>query len=85
MIVGDARRLECAYCLVVAARYESLQAALRALEVSMGELFTILHRIEWDGDTRLFSIRDGRLHLTRDGQARVRAWGDALRALGISV
>jgi hypothetical protein len=84
MILGDYRRFECAYHLVIASQYAAdLHGALRAVELSMGELLTILHRIEWDGEIRLFKIHEHHLKLTPDGVERVRVWGEALQSLGI--
>ena len=86
MIAGDYQRFECAYHLVIASEYAAdLRGALRTFELSMGELLTILHRIEWDGETRLFKIHETRLTLTPAGVDRVRVWGEALRSLGIKV
>jgi hypothetical protein len=86
MILGDYQRFECAYHLVIASQFAvDLRDALRAVELSMGELLTILHRIEWDGETRLFKIHENRLKLTPTGVERVRVWGEALRSLGIQI
>ena len=85
MIVGDYQKFECAYHLVIASQYASLQEALRAVELSMGELLTILHRIEWDGETRIFHIHNQCLQLTTAGTDRVRIWGEALHSLGIKI
>ncbi len=85
MLLRDLRRFECAYHLVIASQYESLTEALRAMELTVKELMTILHRIEFDGDTRLFTIRDDRLWLTPEGRERVKAWNEAMRLLGIPV
>lgn len=79
----DYQRFECIYHVVTAAHYGTLQEALRAVELSKGELVTILHRIEWDDSTRLFRIHDDRLVFTREGAERVRIWEEALRTLGI--
>lgn len=85
MNTGDYRRFESIYYLVVAAKYDSLQAALRAVELSMGELVAILHRIEWDGATRVFRIHEGKLAFTKDGKVRLATWTQALRDMGIGV
>jgi hypothetical protein len=85
MILGHYQRFESIYHLVIAAQFDTLQAALRAVELSLGDLTTVLHRIEWDGETRIFRIVEGRLLLTKEGSDRVRAWADAIRALGIAV
>ena len=86
VIYGDYQRFECAYHLVIASQHaEDLRGALRAVELSMGEFLTILHRIEWDGEIRLFKIHENRLKLTPDGFERVRAWGLALHSLGIRI
>jgi hypothetical protein len=86
VILGDYQRFECAYHLVIASQHAAdLRGALRAVELSMGELLTILHRVEWDGETRLFKIHENRLKLTPDGLERVRVWGLALQSLGISI
>lgn len=85
MNIGDYRRFESAFHLIIASQFTDLQEALRAVELSMGDLLTILHRIEWDGQTRLFTIHNNRLTLTPDGAERVRVWTEALRSLGITV
>jgi hypothetical protein len=86
MILGDYRRFECAYHLVIASQYATdLREALRSVELSMGDFLTILHRIEWDDGTRLFRIHEVRLELTPAGVDRVQVWGEALRSLGINI
>lgn len=85
MTLRDHQRFECAYHLVIAAQYDGLQQALRAVELSLKELMTILHRIEFDGATRLFTIRGDRLVLTPEGKERVQTWSEALRLLGITI
>jgi hypothetical protein len=85
VILGDYQRFECAYHLVIVSSYNTLQESLRAVELDMGQLLTILHRIEWCDDKRLFKIHEGVLRLTAEGEQRVRIWRDAIRALGISV
>lgn len=86
MVTGDYRRFESAYYLVIASQHaDDLRGALRAVELSYDELLSIMHRVEWDGRTRLFKIHDYRLKLTPDGVERVKIWGDAIRLLGIKI
>jgi hypothetical protein len=86
MMLGDYRRFECAYHLVIAAQYAvDLREASRAVDLSMGEFLTILHRIEWVDETRLFKIHEHSLHLTPDGTERVRVWSEAFRLLEIKI
>jgi hypothetical protein len=85
MVLGDYQKFECAYHLVIASQCETLGEASRAVELSLGELVTILHRIEWDGETRLFKLHENRLNLTSAGTERVRVWGEALRLLDIKI
>lgn len=85
MIFGDYQRFECAYHLAIVSNYNTLQESLRAVELDMGQLLTILHRIEWCDDKRLFKIHEGVLRLTAEGEQRVRIWRDAIRARGIPV
>jgi hypothetical protein len=86
MITGDYRRFESAYHLVIASRHTNdLREALRAVELAFDELLTILHRVEWDGQIRLFRIEDYRLLLTSDGVDRVKLWSEAIHLLGIKI
>ena len=85
MILSDYYRFQSVYHLVIASQFDTLQAALRTVELSMGELVTILHRIEWDGEIRIFKIADGKLVLTQEGSDRVRVWAQAIGALGIAL
>jgi len=85
MILGDCNRFRAIHHLVVASGYESLQASLRALELSLPELSGILRQIEWDNGVRVFSVADGRLSFTTEG-AQLRAkWRKAIQELGIAV
>ena len=85
MILGDYNRFRAIHHLVVASGYESVQASLRALELSLPELSEILRQIEWDNGVRVFSLADGRLSFTTEGAQRLANWRKAIQALGIAV
>ena len=85
MLASDYRRFKAIHHLVVASGYETLQASLRALELSLPELMEVLHQIEWDNGDRLFTTENGILHFTEIGSQQLTTWRHAVQSLGIAV